>query len=160
QIKLLELLIKGHTIKEIVSSHQERKVNVPFSEWRKLLEFLVAEGMIDDPAFTSYFTKAAPRPKNFISKLLFSNFEPINVRKEIKRLPFFRVMKQAIVDQFMNHSKLIHTPAHIVVCHEGRTERSLLVLLRGQASVFAKVGRSRRKLATLTAGSIFGEVGF
>jgi CRP-like cAMP-binding protein len=57
--------------------------------------------------------------------------------------------------------RIISSPSGIAVCQQGQLQRSLFVLLKGEASVIKRMNSPKpRRVATLSEGAIFGEVGF
>jgi CRP-like cAMP-binding protein len=165
QMEVLPLL-NGLSLFDIVQHYMKKKFLVSFQALRELIEFLVDENIILNPSFRTYFShsKAPPQTglfEDLINKVKGPEVSDIHLRVELQKIPFFRSISPELFETFLQHAKVIKTPADILVCETGQKQRSLFVLLRGQASVFKNDGKSpRRRLAVLSEGSVFGEVGF
>ncbi len=172
-IEILELLSRQFSITEVVQFFLKKGALVSFDSLKKLLYFLTQEKLISNPSFHSYFlqTESAATSlsdeflDNFLAKVtnLFGDKEAAEIRVdlELKEIPFFRSLDPAIFALFLQQMKVIETPAKTKICEQNQLQRSLFVLLRGQASIFVKdiIGQSK-KIAVLSAGSVFGEIGF
>lgn len=166
QIETLELMAKGFSIQEIVRHFLQKNTIISFERLKELVVFLVQEKLILNSTFQSYFANPIQLEKPSIfeelsEKVFGPSEEPFFLENEIKNIPFLRNLDPEIRKLFLYNSSLIETPADIVVCEQGKLQRSLFVLFRGQVTV-NKINSQghRRKVAVLMPGSVFGEVGF
>ncbi|MGZ5279297.1 MAG: cyclic nucleotide-binding domain-containing protein [Pseudobdellovibrionaceae bacterium] len=167
QIEMLGMMHQGQSVEGIVQSFLLKRVLISFIALADLIEFLLAENLILNPAFHSYFggQEAEKEDQGFMQKIksIFKTEEapPQQVKEELKKLPFLRSLDPEILNVFLSHMRIINTPAGITVCQQGLWQRSLFVLLKGQAYVVKRKNAPKpRRIATLSEGSIFGEVGF
>jgi CRP-like cAMP-binding protein len=167
QLEMISLMQNGFSIEGIVQSFLNRRVLVSFVALENLIEFLVSEELILNDGFKDYFSQNMKPAKStgFMNKLknLFKPDEspPTAIKDELRKLPFLRSMEPEILEVFLNHMRLIEAPKGIAVCQEGQKQRSLFVLFKGQASVIRRGSFPKpRRLATLSEGSVFGEIGF
>ena len=166
QLKFLELLHSGMSIYEAAIHHFQKNLRFSFLDLRAMLEFIASEDLIKDPVFKSAFTHLWEEPKGLMASLSEQVFggpsDVVKVREEVRDLPLFRTFDQEMMTAVFRHSKVVNAPAKIMICQKGVEQRNLFVLLRGKAAVyeFARKGIEPRKVATLEAGSVFGEVGF
>ena len=164
QIEILELFNKTFSLYEVVHHFFKKGQLVSFSAINVLLKFLIEEGHVVNESFRDYFIKQNI-VENLLSKFFdkFSNEEAVkNVNKyKIKELPFFRNLAADTVQVLIKHSRMVEVPSGVTLCQQGMLQRSLLVLLSGQASVLKKNEKGQvSKKHTLIESSIFGEVGF
>src|SRR6185312_4466039 len=163
----LEILpkLEGASIYDLVNSYMQNRILISFQALYELILFMVSEKLITNPNLQIYFSqhpKAEPGIfEELIQKMVGPDTSGIHLKTELQKIPFFRSLETSLLETLIDHTKIIETPADILVCQTGQKQRSLFVLLRGEASVF-KRDRSgqRRKVATLKEGSVFGEVGF
>lgn len=167
QIDMLEILHRGQSIESIVQTFLLKRVLISFKALADMIEFLVREGLILNPSFREYFVpREEAKPPSFFSKLksLLVNEEippTEQVKEELKKLPFLRSLEPEIMNVFLEQMRIVPTPPGIAVCQQGHWQRSLFVLLKGEASVIRRDNAPKpRRVATLTEGAIFGEVGF
>lgn len=165
QYEFLTLLSRRFSIFEIVTHYHSQRLSISYQGLAQLMEFLVKEAYINEPHFCEHFSQVWKEPKGLIGGLLDKVFgaaeAPIKVKEEVRALPFFRSLQPGVFKLFLSHAKISETPARIYLCQAGQAQRNLFVVLRGQASVYkTKKDGSRVRVATLTTGSIFGEVGF
>ena len=165
QLKFLELLHSGMSIGEASNHHFGKNLQLSFIKIREMLEFIAAQDLVTDEAFKAYFVHNWEEQKGLFDSLSERVFGPapeiVKVKDEVRALPFFRSLPTEQVNMFFKHAKVIETPAKIVVCQIGQTQRSLFVLLRGKVAVYSPDDLGKmRKIVTLNEGSVFGEVGF
>lgn len=81
---------------------------------------------------------------------------------ELKSLPFFRNLKDELLNIFSELSSVHKVVAGTQLCRQGEADRSLYVILEGQASIYKKLeDNGERVLITrCERGSVVGEVGF
>lgn len=165
QVEILDLFKKSFSIAEVANHFFNRGQLVSFQSVLELIEKLLSEKAIGNTAFNEYFTKRRPTESGLFEKLSISFFasekSAIPDQEIISTVPFFRSLKPEILKLFLQNSSVISVPAGIVLCQQGSLERSLLVLLSGQASVFKKDQKGRQqKWVILNEKSLFGEAGF
>ena len=166
QIEMLGLLMQGKSIEVVVQSFLLRRVLISFQALATMIEFMVREGMILNESFQKYFAPAEEKKEGFFDRLksYFKEEEtpaPNQVKDEIRKLPFLRSLDPEILNVFLEHMRIVQCNSGVAVCQQGQMQRSLFVLLKGQASVIKRNNAPKpRRIATLTEGAIFGEVGF
>ena len=160
-------MLKGLSIAGVINSFQAHGAKVQYKAFFDLLEFLAKEEMITDKTITTYFASHWMEPSGLLTSLvrkLVSSPEKdvIQVREEVLSMPFFRVLDPSLVEIFFQHTKIIEAPKNIFITQANQVQRSLFVLLRGQASVFRPNpdGGKPTRVSTLGSRSVFGEVGF
>ncbi len=164
QLEMLQLMTKSKTIYEIGHHFIQKQTLVSFHALRELIEFLAREDFFANPAFKQYFKDEDVVPTSYFEDLfnrITGREEVIDLRKEMSQIAFFRSLDPSLFNVFLNNSKVVQTPSQISVCQEGQSQRSLFALIRGEAHVYKKTDSGKRKrVATLSQGSIFGETGF
>ncbi len=167
QIDMLSMLYQGKTIEAVVQTFLLKRILISFISLAALIEFLVQEGLILNPGFHSYFAEMKEEKSHGLvdkMKAIFKNEQvpPEQIQNELKNLPFLRSLDPAILKVFMDQMRVIQSPPGIAVCQQGQLQRSLFVLMKGQCAVLKKKNETAKpkRVATLTEGSIFGEVGF
>jgi CRP-like cAMP-binding protein len=166
QIEMLTMLHQGLSIEAIVQAFLLRRILISFVALAELIDFLVKEGIVINPSFHEYFAARDEEQKpGFLEKVkaLFKTEEmpPEQVKDALRKLPFLRSLDPEILNVFLDHMRIVQSPSGIAVCQQGQLQRSLFVLLKGQASVLKRQNAPKpRRIATLSEGSIFGEVGF
>jgi CRP-like cAMP-binding protein len=160
QIGLLEMFVQGASISQAVNKHFERRIFINFVALRQMIAFLVSENIILNHSFHLQFDPRPIESRNFFESLLNNILGPKtgqhDYAPEIAKLPFFRSLKKELLDVLLAHAELIEAPSHVTVCQTGGRQRSLFVLIEGQAAVI----KDNDSIAMLSAGSVFGEVGF
>lgn len=166
QTEMLAMLHQGLTIEAIVQTFLLRRVLISFIALTDMIQFLVQEGLISNPTFRSYFSPREEKEEpGLLDKVkgVFKNDDlpPEQIKNELRKLPFLRSLEPEILKVFLDQMRIISSPSGIAVCQQGQLQRSLFVLLKGEASVIKRDNAPKpRRVATLTDGSIFGEVGF
>lgn len=167
QLEYLELMRSGASLRKIAQTYFQKGICPSFDGLYGLIHFLVNEDIITDRRFQSHFKvredEAAPAGmfENIISSVFGPAEAPIKVRQEVRGLPFFRSLQPELLEFMFANARVIETPRNVVVCQAGQHQRNLFVLLRGRAAIYRRERNGQRtKLATLQAGSVFGETGF
>jgi len=166
QMEMLTMLVQGKSIESVMQTFLLRRILISFIALADMIEFLVREGLIVNPNFQSYFAPRETKKSGFLDKVknLFKNEDlppPEQVKEELKKLPFLRSLDPDILNVFLDQMRVISSPPGIAVCQQGQLQRSLFVLLKGEASVIKRTNAPKpRRVATLSEGAIFGEVGF
>lgn len=163
----LEILpkLQGSSIHDIIQSYMQQRVLISFEALYELIQFMVSEKLILNPKLQSYFSQYPKEDpgvfEELLNKVMGPDISNLDLKSELQKIPFFRSIEPTLLDTFLDHAKVIETPADILVCQAGQKQRSLFVILRGEASVYKRDTKNqRRKVATLNEGSVFGEVGF
>lgn len=164
QIEILEQM-NGSTISKLIQNYMSKGLLISYKSLLELVQFLSEEDLIQTAAFKNYFSSYAKDEPDFLDEFLDKisgqESEIGHLKTELSKIPFFRSLEPYILDTFVDHAKVIESPAQILVCQMGQKQRSLFTLLRGEASVFKRDPHGkRRKVASLKEGSVFGEVGF
>ena len=165
QLEILDLFKRSFSIAEVANHFFSRGQLVSFQSVLELIEKLLSEKLIGNAAFYEYFAKHRPTESGFLEKLsapfFSSEKSAVPDKEQVSTVPFFRSLKPEILKLLMQNSSVISVPAGIVLCQQDSLERSLLVLLAGQASVFKKDLKGRQqKWVVLNEKSLFGEAGF
>lgn len=162
QIEILELLGNGMSVREIVEQYYRRGTLVSFGAFKRLLLFLVEEGLIANPSFRLELQKSVSPQASLLqrikSRIGGPSNEAIDLESELQQMPFFRSLSQGLFRAFLTQCELVSTSAETPICRAGKKSRNLFVLLRGRACVAS--GQSGERLTTLYPGAVFGEVGF
>lgn len=163
-IEMLELFNKTFSLYDVFQHFYKKRQSLSYEATLGFLVYLIEEGYILNESFRDYFIKQSAI-ENIFSKLTdkFSGEEPVKVvtKNEIKNLPFFRNLSAEAIELLLKHSRTVEVPAGVTLCNQGALQRSLLVLLSGQASVLKKNEKGViSKNYTLTESNVFGEVGF
>lgn len=165
QLEILDLFRRSFSIAEVANHFFSRGQLVSFQSVLDLIQKLLAEKQIGNALFYEYFAKYQPTETGFFEKIAAPFFatekSTASDREKISTVPFFRSLNPEILKLFLQNSSVISVPAGIVLCQQGSGERSLLVLLSGQASVFKRDAKGRlQKWVVLNQKSLFGEAGF
>lgn len=170
QFEMLNLMEKGFSIEGILQHFLSKKILISFGEFKELLKYLVDEELIINENWKSYFQEMEVRnitkkEEGFLQKIKASftaEAAPTgDVKEKLKKIPFLRSLSPEVLEVLLAEMRVIDSPAGIAVCTEGQLQRSLFVMLQGQAAVVKKAGfPAPRKVATITDGAVFGEVGF
>lgn len=161
QAEMLQLLQQNLSIFEVVQHFFAKGRLISFLSLLGLVQQLLAEKLILNPVFYKYFVPedtVAVRPETaLVEKPAAGGVSP----ELVKNVPFLRSLNPELLNVFLQHSSVMNVPEGVVFCQEGAAQRSLLVLLSGQASVYKRnPDGSRRKLVVLNEDSLFGEAGF
>ncbi len=164
QLEMLQLMIQSKSIYEIADYFLQKNHLISFYNLRELVEFLAREDYFVNPLFKQYFKDDEPAETSFFEDL-FSRFaskeKVIDLADEMSKIPFFRSLDKSLFDIFLSNSKMAQVPSHLAICQQGQKQRSLFTIIRGEAHVVKKTSSGQRKrVATLTQGSVFGETGF
>lgn len=165
QLEILDLFKRSFSIAEVANHFFRRGHLVSFQSMLELIEKLLVEKQIGNAAFYEYFAKFRPTESGFFEKIsapfFASEKSAVPEKDKISTVPFFRSLKPEILKLFLRNSSVISVPTGIVLCQQGSHERSLLVLLAGQASVYKKDAKGlQQKWVVLNEKSLFGEAGF
>jgi CRP-like cAMP-binding protein len=171
QFEVLNLMEKNFSIESIIRHFFNKQILLSFRELKDLLTFLVMEELLINDGWREYFLalepKAAEPVKIGLLEKIKSAFtkedeEPSqDIKEELKKVPFLRGLQPQVLETMLSEMRVIKSPPGIAICTEGQTQRSLFVMLQGQAAVIKKSGLpAPRKVATITDGAVFGEVGF
>lgn len=169
QFEMLNLMEKGFSIDGIIQHFLGKKILISFNEFRTLIQFLISEDLLLNDGWSDYFNESLPeqnKDEGILTKIK-SIFTPgeketsTDIKEELKKIPFLRSLHPDVLNTMLKEMRTIETPAGIAVCQEGQLQRSLFVMIKGQAAVIKKKGYAKpRKVATITDGAVFGEVGF
>ncbi|MEZ0391995.1 MAG: cyclic nucleotide-binding domain-containing protein [Pseudobdellovibrionaceae bacterium] len=166
QIEILKQMQKSTSIEKLVNGFLAQKILISFVGLYHLLNFLLREGLLRNQGFADYFYEIDEPPSPHFwdqIKKIFSQetAPPVEVRNELQKIPFMRSLDPGLLEIFLGHMKIIEAPSGIAICQQGQVQRSLFVLLKGQASIIKRGNYPKpRRVATLSEGSVFGEVGF
>lgn len=166
QIEMLKLMQRSTSIENLVTSFLNKNVLIFFSDLHNLLRFLIQEELIHNRSFAEYFSESKLEASSgFLSqvKSLFGGERqaPVAIRDELQKIPFIRSLDAGIFETFFENMRVVDAPSGIAICQQGQVQRSLFILLKGQASVLKRGNYPKpRRVATLSQGSVFGEVGF
>lgn len=166
QLSYLSVLKNGSSIEELVQFFLGQGWLVSFRELYGLIDFLVSQKIIVNPAFHNYFVTASPQPEGPLTKLWHSFTQPVAAspkpsESDPHTLPFFRTLPVEVAKFLLQKSEHIKVGPQTRILQAGSTERDLYVLISGQAALYKPVtGAQRQLVMTLEAGSLFGERGF
>lgn len=161
QKEYLELMKNGDfSIRSLCDYYYKTGQIVSFRELWNLLLLLDRESCLIEPKISEWQMSDL---NNKISKLALNHagyLEKIKV-SELSALPFFRNLNPDVIDFLASHSSVHKVETGMYLCHQGKNDRSLYVILTGQASVYRKINDSQRMLlARVEKGSVIGETAF
>ncbi len=135
-----------------------------------LLQFLVSEEILINDGWKEYFSEIKSVESQKTEDGIFGKIKSVfskeetpttDIKEQLRKVPFLRSLHPEILEILLSEMRVVQSPAGISICTEGQLQRSLFVMLQGQAAVIKRSGMpTPRKVATLTDGSVFGEVGF
>ncbi|MES3038343.1 MAG: cyclic nucleotide-binding domain-containing protein [Bdellovibrionota bacterium] len=161
----LEMMQQNKSIQEIFYHFLSKGSLVSFVTLKELLHFLVNERLLLNPSFINYFQTELPILETAKVKASpKSSTKPPSDQQtiqQLKELPFMRALSAPIQNFLFEDMEILELPPRTQLCQIGETERSLFILIEGEAAVFKRNSTGRvEKAATLNNGSVFGEVGF
>ena len=165
QNEMLALLQKSHTISEVVQHYFQKGILISFVSFVEVIETLLNEKMVVNSSFYDYFKKDIPKELGVLEKMGLNTGVISKPEKPstdfLKKIPFFRSLHESIFEIFVTNSTLMNVSAGITLCQEGSPQRSLLLLVKGRATVYKKdeAGRAK-KVVVLGESAVFGETGF
>lgn len=170
QFEMLHLMEKGFSIDAVVQHFLSKQVLISFIDLMNLLQFLVEEEILINDGWKEYFAEIKPADPQKSKEGIFSKIKSVfaheeppskDIKEQLRKVPFLRSLQPEILDILLSEMRVVQSPPGIAICTEGQLQRSLFVMLQGQAAVIKRAGLpAPRKVATLTDGSVFGEVGF
>ncbi|MCC2678577.1 MAG: hypothetical protein K0R29_1153 [Pseudobdellovibrio sp.] len=170
QKEMLALFARSFSILEVVQHFFSKRQLVSFKSLHELILLLLKKNAIANISFHEYFlgaSKAQTQSEQvgFFDRMAEKILEIQSVKKidksKIKEIPFFRSLTPELQDIFLQHSTVVPVSAGITFCQEGSKQRSLLVLLSGQATVYKRDESGKmNKVIVLSEGSLFGEAAF
>lgn len=116
-----------------------------------------------EPFFTHEL--AGPATKNRRRRLWATKPRVLSIagseREAWAELPMLRQLTAPLRQQLLQQARLIHVQPGAAVCKQGKTDRSLYIVLDGKLAVAKSFqGRRRKVVAMLSAGAVFGETAF
>lgn len=166
-IEVLEMLQRGFTLQQAALDFLNRGTLISFNSLKDLVQFLVQENIILNHSLKDYFNQAEPEPaptqEGILNWLFVSAPEEKSkpISEQLLQIPFLRSLRPEMLSQLLGNMEVLQAPPKVRVCQKGQTSRSLFCLLSGQASVYKdSANQNLQKVATLNAGSLFGEAGF
>ncbi|MFV8258529.1 cyclic nucleotide-binding domain-containing protein [Bdellovibrio bacteriovorus] len=158
QYSYLDVLKNGSSIEGLVQFFLGQGWLVSFRELSALLEFLIQEGLLQNPNVQTYFNRAH-QAMNEQGHLSGQGQQVMSLNPS--QLPFFRSLEPALAQHLMQSSERFQVPANIKVIQSGKNDRDLFILLKGQAGIYRVFGNQQRQMvAALNSGALFGESGF
>ena len=160
QYSYLDVLKNGLSIEGLVQFFLGQGWLVNFRELYALIQFLVTERVIVNQTVLDYFRRAFKDDVPMVFSSI-TQMTGTSTQANPADLPFFRSLDPALAKYLLKGAIHYQVPAQIRLTHAGQTDRDLFIITKGQASVYKVIDANRRQLvATLGAGSLFGERGF
>ncbi|MBV2169967.1 MAG: cyclic nucleotide-binding domain-containing protein [Bdellovibrio sp.] len=154
----LDILRNAGSIEGLVQFFLGQGWLVSFRELYNLLQFLVAENIVQNPSFKSYFLDQPNQEVHFHNAALEKG---ATLSLKAQDLPFFRSLEPALAAYLLQKAERLNAPPQARITQAGKKERDLYILLKGQAAIYRVLDEKRRqRIATLGPGAIFGETGF
>lgn len=154
----LEVLRNSGSIEGLVQFFLGQGWLVSFRELHNLLQFLVTENILENPSFTSYLLDSQAEEVHFQNTTLGKGPAPSIKAQD---LPFFRSLEASLASYLLQKAQRLTVHAQSRIIQAGHNDRDLYILLQGQAGIYRILDEKRRqRIATLGAGSLFGETGF
>ncbi|MGZ3691181.1 MAG: cyclic nucleotide-binding domain-containing protein [Pseudobdellovibrio sp.] len=168
QADILNLFIKHYSVLDVVQHYYAQKKLISFVAILEVIEMLIDKKLIMNVNYYDHFSKSGQLQSKVAGVIsdLFSDKKdaaPVAVsdKNKVRSIPFFRSLNTELVDLFLKNSTLTPVAQGVTFCQEGSDQRSLIVLLQGQATVYKKNPQGGfTKIVVLTEGSLFGEAGF
>lgn len=167
QREMLDLFARNYSIIDVVQHFFSKRQLVSFLSIHELILLLLKKKIITNGTFQNYFLGAtkSQNEAGFFDRLAEKIVEIQTGKKieknKIKEIPFFRSLSPDLLEIFMQNSTVVPVSAGMTFCQEGSKQRSLLVLLSGQATVLKRNSNGTlSKVVVLSEGSLFGEAGF
>lgn len=162
QKQYLGFLRNQSSIKELVQHYLKMGWLVHFQELYQLVAFLAEHHWLINPEVKEYFSQLRLNSNSTVLK----EFKPgAPSRREtdisrVQKFPFFRSLDPKLTQLLLKDAYFSMVPAQTLICKQGARDRSLFVLIKGQAGVYKQDGDYRQLLATLVEETVFGESGF
>lgn len=151
QFSYLQVLANGSSITQLVDFYLGQGWLVSFQELYQLIDFLKNHKVIGNIEATEELTQQSQPSSEY----------PIEKEKlQIARLPFLRSLNQDFAEHLLKTAQIRKYTAQEKLTQMNNTDRSLFVILKGQAYLYRKQQNERQRVAVLGAGAIFGERAF
>ena len=167
QTEMLNLFQQSYSILNVVQHFFAKKQLVSFLSLLELIQILLKKKIIVNASFYEYFQGAFKSGNisffdKLAEKIVDNKFAMRADKNKIKSIPFFRSLSPDLLDAFLKNASIVPVSAGTTFCLEGAKQRSMLVLVSGQAAVYKKDPSSgkQNKLVVLAEGSVFGEAAF
>lgn len=175
QKEYLLKLKSGESVQTLVQSYLKQGTLVSFRELHNLLKGLTKLNYVTNASLVKAYKVSADslvKKPNFFAKILGKS--PLSATEgseslieQLDHMPFFRSIDKSILNLFKKHAKAVKVPTGIHITRTGDLTRDLFVLVTGDAQVVkideqanSPTKGKRISIAQLTAGSVFGEIGF
>lgn len=134
---------------------------IVFHELWKLLIKLDHTHLLESPQLSEWQGSHFDLKMTYLSDQHQGGAEKVTPQ-ELKGLPFFRSFGENLLQVFSELSSVHRIEIGTILCQQGGLDRSLFVILDGQASVYRNFDSKgeRMLIARCERGSVVGEVGF
>jgi CRP-like cAMP-binding protein len=161
QKEYLELMASSeYSIKSLCEYYYKTGQIVNFSEIWHLLLILDKEKILIEPQITEWQPSDL---NNKINTLAINHAGYLEKMKpeELGSLPFFRNLNAKVINFLANLSSVYRVENGTQLCQQGKNDRSLFVILDGQASIYRNINNTQRMLLVrVEKGAIIGETAF
>lgn len=173
QLEIVGLFQRSFSITEVVNYYFSKGRLVSFFNILTVVRLLLAKQLVVNVNFYNYFNPLnLEKFSGFVNLLLDLGILELDPKKPVtplpatsknvlKDIPFFRSLAPQMVELFLQNSSVVQVSSGITFCQEGASQRTLLVLLKGKATVYKKnPAGAFERVVVLNEGSLFGEAGF
>lgn len=161
QVEMLKHMQSSASVVDIVQAFYSQGRLISFLSLLDLLQVLLSIKAIANPAFYNYFLPQEDQRQTSEAQVVTTVTGTQFDKNRLAHVPFLRSLNADLLNIFLQNSSVMQVPEGVVFCQEGADQRSLLVLLRGQASVYKRQPDGKqKKLVVLNENSLFGEAAF
>ncbi len=156
QKNYLQVLLQERSIEKTFLFYLKQGWLINFNEFYHLIESLLQLKAIRNLNFYHAFQqKTSPLNKDFESQKSNTTFG-INLEEK----NFFRHLPTAALQAFKKNSQGIEVPERSLLIRENETSREMYYVADGELAVYKSRNGQKVRIATLSAGSLFGEASF
>ncbi|MFN3698475.1 MAG: cyclic nucleotide-binding domain-containing protein [Pseudobdellovibrio sp.] len=165
QQEYLAGLRNQESISELVIRYINMGWLVDFNALYLMIQFLALNQWIINPEVQFYFKNIQIKLQNNSQINLQTAASSIHQQNsyqkdELLQLPFLRSLPQELALSLLSKAHIKQYKAEQFICHEGRTDRDLYILLKGEAAVYRENSGHHQFLSFLASQSVFGEAAF
>lgn len=162
QKQYLSYLTSQDSIEQLVVRLLNNGWLINFQELYNLVEKLVKNGAVLNPAVNNYFKNvtAGTASTTGSGSSVSSPAPQKDMIQKILDLPFFRSLPRELSMVLIQKSSLRKYAAETAICKTGDLDRNMYVLLTGQAAIYKASATGRQFISVVSQNGIFGEASF
>lgn len=150
QFSYLQVLSNGSSITQLVDFYLGQGWLVSFQELYQLIEFLQKNQVIGNTQAHQEFSLQGQSQELSIEKN----------KLKIQQLPFLRSLQADFAEHLLKTAKIKKYAPQEKITQINSHDRSLFIVLKGQAHLYKGRDSERHRAAVLSSGAIFGERAF